>query len=133
MNALARILDASPARLEALQALESHPAGMGACTCAAGGGYVACTCAWGLLVDRVLTMGYLAPQETIATEIHDTSAYAEHRMRVARVRAIRFMARHWRGSLAGLSRRLKLSTARLDTLVPGIRALVRESREGDGS
>ena len=107
-----------------------RPAGIGGCVCPAGTNYAACECAWGVLVDRLMQMGYGrgADAVTIAREAQDLTEFAEQVLGTARRVAIRRVAHEWPGSVAALGRLVGVSGQRLAELVPTISALVKSAK-----
>lgn len=118
--------DITSEHLSGAQRPDIRPAGMGACTCPPGTLYGGCECGWGLMVQRLMWLGYGpdADAVTIARQAQDTSVYAAETVRRARIGAVQSLARTWTGSVAALGRLVGLGGQRVTDLVPGVAELV---------
>lgn len=119
--------------VEALSAAlrpDRRPPGMGACTCPPGTLYAGCECSWGVMIDRMLQLGYSrgADPVTIAREAPDLGTFAQQVLATARRAAITTLARQWVGPAAGLARVLGITYNALKLTAPAAARMIAERR-----
>jgi hypothetical protein len=119
--------------VEALSATvrpDIRPPGTGTCTCPPGTLYAACTCAWGVAIDRLLQLGYSrgADPVTLARELPDLGAYVQGVASAARKHAITTLARDWTASAAKFARMLGIGYPALQSAAPAAVRMILERR-----
>lgn len=107
-----------------------RPPGTGACTCPPGTLYAGCTCSWGLVIDRMLQLGYSrrADAVTLARELPNLGACAQDVTAAARRDAITTLARTWTMSAGALAKLLGVSYAALKAASPVAVRMILERR-----
>lgn len=109
---------------------ELRPPGVGACTCPPGTLYAGCTCSWGVVMDRMLQLGYGrgADPVTLARELPNLGALAQQVTAKSRERAITTLARDWTMSAGALARLVGVTYGALKSAAPSAVRMILERR-----